>query len=531
MRKKSRIYLILSTVLVIAGLCGVLSTAIPCRVIRINFPVEGGEWGSGILFEPEIRKSGPDSIPPLVFLLPGIMSPTDWYSMMARELTAHGYAACALYLPGRDTRRYLRIIRGASCYIQGYHPEIDIKRKALFGQSYGAIPAIETAYFDEDVYAAVTAGYYMGGEVNASPRNLLLGTGVHDDLNGPKIVREAIRSFTGNRVSRENVRIGSFQDRTAREMYVSPYSNHATEKIDFYIMERLINWLDLSFGRPPENPRLTYHYHIVFMLLCACGSFLLLCYGATELLALQKNGSKIWIMALLLAGISFYIPGIQPLPAISTFAMILLSGIIASYCLSLYGGKEKSLQKSMSISLMIIAALFLYLVSFIVSDFIFTAKTLFSDRSCLAGFPGFIFISFVLTPVITLDALSTILHDFHPCIWAIIMAGAVLWSAYEVKRPGFTGRIFKKTAAFFKFRRAARIPLNQGILLVMLALIAVAAWVAVFGAGLAFIVKTFLLTMIRYVFLPFILWLFLLSRLCCRMADTFQKDIREKQVL
>ncbi|MHC9543380.1 MAG: hypothetical protein AB9903_28040 [Vulcanimicrobiota bacterium] len=528
MTKKTRIYVMISTVLVLAGLCGVLSTAIPCRVIRINFPVEGGEWGSGILFEPVKEKSGPDSRPPLVFLLPGIMSPTDWYSVMARELTAHRYAACALYLPGRDTRRYLRIIRGASRYIQANHAEIDIKRKALFGQSYGAIPAIETAYFDEDVYAAVTAGYYMGGEVNASPRNLLLGTGVHDDLNGPKIVREAIKSFTGNRVSGENMRTGSFQDRTAREMYVSPYSNHATEKIDFYIMERLINWLDLSFGRTPVNPRLTYHYHIVFMLLCAWGSFSLLCYAATELLASRRDGGKIWITVLLAVGICFYIPGFPPLPVISLFTLVFLSGIIASYCLSLDDGKEESPEKSVNISLIIIAALFFYLISFVISDFIFTIKTLFSDRLYLSGFPGFIFISFVLTPVITLDALSTIIHDFYPYLWAVIMAGAVLWSAYEVKRLGFTGRIFKKTAAFFKFRRTTKLPGKQVLLLIVLGLLAIAAWVMVFLAGLAFIINTFLLTMIRYIFLPFILWLFFLSRLRRMMPATFRKDIREK---
>ncbi|MDQ7821606.1 MAG: hypothetical protein RDV48_02290 [Candidatus Eremiobacteraeota bacterium] len=497
-----RACLVISLALAAAGLLGMVFSYIPARVDFLTFPVEGGITASGLLFEPpHLRESA--SKAPVVFLLPGINNYAEWYRAMALELTRKGYCAFALNLSGLNTRTHLKVVQGAARYLAAHNPEADTGKKALFGHSYGAIPAIEAAYYDSTVRAVVTVGYYIGGEVNRSPSNLLVGTGAHDDLNGPGILREMIASFTDGAVKTEGIRVGSFEQRTAMELFISPSSNHASEKEDYYVVKRLIEWLDYSFYGALQGPvEVKYPLFTLSAAVFMAGLFPLLTLGAMGIFTSQgRGGFLLWTILLVAGGALFYIPGITPLLGGCSFFLLIMAGLTASYYSPGLPLKEGGRRFAASV-LSGAGAMLLLASSLVLSDFIFACPVIFSAKSCLSGYPDYLFVSYFLLPLISAEALLRVLQRAHPLMYFLMLLPPLAVWGLEWCRPGFAGGLFMKMLSFFSFKKGIPVPPRQGVLLLILCGAAVFFWARVFSGGLGHVVKAYLTVLARFLVLP-----------------------------
>ena len=501
--------------ILLIGAAGSLLTGVAMRSERISFPLKGGGVGNGILYLPGKTEAGPIEKPPLVFLLPGIISPADRFEMMAGELTRAGYAACALYIPGRDARLHLEIARAASRHLKQNHPEIDHGRKAVFGHSLGAEPAVMFAFFDDDIRATVVVGYYIANVVQASPKNLLMGTGVYDDLNGPDKLIAAIRTFSDGKIDHPGIRIGDFKSRTARELFISPFSMHSSEVEDAYVIGQLIRWLDLSFGQAKHPAgRLIYPWRAFFGLVLLIGVFLFVVMIALALFSRARKAAKIiWLMLLVFCGGLTFAPGLAAWPFLEAFFVLLVSGLFAHY----YTRKGESFAMFFpgfrKTILHITILISLFCIGFSISQFLFAINTWSSETRYLAAFPGALYLSFYLTPVSNMVGFSNMFKVFNPGIIALVLGIGLAWYCVELVKLGITGDMLAKLAGFVRFKHGGRIPLKEGALLAVLFAVlgAILFWLKSMNLLTGSVLGPFTRTILQYVLVPLGLWIAMVS--------------------
>jgi hypothetical protein len=510
--------LIAALIMALTGGLGSLLAGARVKTRIVSFQVEPGVMARGILTVPAAvsldmpAKEGATK-PPIIFLLPGIISLADRFEGMAGELGRRNYASLAIYFPNDNTRLRLKTVKAAARCIESAYPQINSSRRAYFGHSLGGTTAVDAAYFDDNAYAAVSVGYYIGGELAGSPKNLLIGTGIYDDLNDREKLRSSIRSITEGRVTREGLTEGSFVDRTARELFISPYSNHASEKEDSYIIRRLLEWLDLSFyGQKAPEYEIVYPVRVLSIFLAMTGFFVILCASG---MVMRRKGvppvEPLWASACVLAG--FLLLRCQACPLF--WARVLLLIFCSWFFITYFTEREKNerehydaLEAFSAGFISFAGKIILFVLAFSLSQFIFCIPFFLEDQRLLSAFPGYLSSTFFITGCSYIDAFMSYSCHFIPGIWiGLFCIGSILLIG-DFMRPGRIVSAFvatlERTRSFMKFQRTQHVPPRQKIGLALLSLLMVLSWVWLYRSGFlgGGLLTTYVLFILRYAILP-----------------------------
>ncbi|MCR8433423.1 MAG: alpha/beta fold hydrolase [Crenarchaeota archaeon] len=180
----------------------------------------------------------------VLFDQPGHGGTTGGYFISSGELVN---TTLALKKVLNQTTEYRKMI------IDYLRRETDSNETVIFGgHSLGAFLAILLAVEAQNEFNVLAtiaiAPPYFPGLVNSSvPRNLLICLGEHDEF----IKFDAVRMYldpTNSSDIRANRIYGSFENGTARMIFVSKFSDHILEVYDPAIISRVLEWIDNARG-------------------------------------------------------------------------------------------------------------------------------------------------------------------------------------------------------------------------------------------------------------------------------------------
>lgn len=484
--KKVDFLLLIAIVLLIAGAIILSVTRPPVKIIRISFPLEGKGTGDAILFVPHgLSPYDTRGRPPVVFLLPGIISLSERYRGMAGELARNGYASLAVYFPGSDAKVNRKVVQASARCLEQKHPEVDSGMRAYMGHSLGGTTAVDVSYFDVNSYAAISIGYYIGGELAGSPKNVLLGTGIYDDLNDVEKMRASMKSVTDGATDREGIQVGDFSKRTARELFVSPTSNHASETEDPYVVQRIIKWLNLSFyGKSKDSLPCVFQYRAACALMIFAGLFILLSYAGIMLQVKNPAVMRMtWFAAILLCALSIFI--IKRAAGIYGLTLFFFSGLASTY----YSARADTGIPGFRRGFMhMMLGIFLFALTFSLSQLIFNINIYAADSSYIWSLPKYIYYAFVVTFLSYLDSITVFVTSYHPFIMLLFFALGLAILAYDQNKKGIVlgglNSWMERVGRFFTYKAAKEVPLKEKLMLAALLVILILTWLWVYKTGL-----------------------------------------------
>jgi pimeloyl-ACP methyl ester carboxylesterase len=230
----------------LVGLFGRIALApYDCRVLSIEFLNNLKEGVSGNLW---YRKD-------LVLPAPGVVLVHSYFQAseslrpMALFLARRGFVVLDVTLAPltparrpRELKNFTADVEAAIYYLKESALCSD-GQISLLGHSLGGNLAALCATTYPNVPAAISIGFPAESALR-SPRNLLLGAGVFDELHGPSKMEKALLEATGGAGRDPGITVGKFSEGTARRLVISPYSDHATEIIDPLLMTESVKWLE-----------------------------------------------------------------------------------------------------------------------------------------------------------------------------------------------------------------------------------------------------------------------------------------------
>jgi dienelactone hydrolase len=137
-------------------------------------------------------------------------------------------------------------------YLNGL-PEVDPERIIVGGHSGGANTAYRLAFEKRDISGVIAvAGRFPPENSQFLQNNLLLVTGSHDTIVPPDKIREVGLQLTG-RYMEEGVLYGSFDNNTAKKIFISDGTGHLGEGFDEDIIKECLNFALRSVGKSQTN--------------------------------------------------------------------------------------------------------------------------------------------------------------------------------------------------------------------------------------------------------------------------------------
>ena len=510
---KTRLYLILSIIILLVGIIGSLLFHVPVKTYSFKFPDKDGKTGYARVYLP--KKPARDGKYPVVYLCPGIITPHTRMDYIAGELCRRGYAACSVFIPLWKPRRNLETLRQAIKYVKKNFNEIDHNKAAAMGHSLGGTTAVDVVLQDDSFYACSSIGFYIGGELTVQPKNILLGTGLHDDLNDPCKMRKSIASLTQGKVTKEGILTGNFRDKSAKYLFISPFSAHHSEAIDFYSTQQLLNWLHLSFyGTPEKNLDINFVYYILFNQVLMAGLILCLVPLFMFLSARLKRKAQ-WIIffTLLISLVLLVLAPLPPVPFARAFGFVFIAAVISNFYIKRHKDEfEKAYLDFIIFVRISVFSILLFYFSLIICQFIFSLGILSGNKEYLLAFPGYILVSFQLAPCNFAVSVIKFLKQVIPWIYLPLLIPFLALFIYEMKAPGRFGglinRVYHRISAFCKFDKTSKTGKKQKIILVILVFLVIVSWFYTWHSGLLkpIIMKQYTVFIFRYIAGPLILF-------------------------
>ncbi|MEK6235978.1 MAG: lysophospholipase, partial [Planctomycetales bacterium] len=201
-----------------------------------------------------------EGLAPGVLLCHGVNESKETMERLGQAFAREGFAALAFDFGGhgesyrrgvsdwgneQDAIRALAALRS--------HPAVDSQRLAAVGHSMGVHPAQSLAIRDKKIHALVAVGMTITTQPPGPP-NLLLASGVHDQLHSPDRLLQGISPITKPADPRPGVRYGSFKQRTACRVYLSPRSDHMVECHDPLIAAASVRWVKTALRIETADP-------------------------------------------------------------------------------------------------------------------------------------------------------------------------------------------------------------------------------------------------------------------------------------
>ncbi|MGK7875656.1 MAG: alpha/beta hydrolase [Xenococcaceae cyanobacterium] len=207
---------------------------------------------------------------PVMILCHGINNSKEMMAPLAVELARHGIAAIAFdfggfgesyQLPAQlksldnleantlaDAQAVLAFVRR--------HPErFDPSRIGIGGHSMGGNTALKLARMEPQLRATVL--FSISGEATPTiPANLFLGVGAYEQLNPPQELRLMLKQATESNSNCLNGNIcGDFRAGTARQLFISPTTDHVTAPYDPRLIQQVVNWTQRALDVPVISNR------------------------------------------------------------------------------------------------------------------------------------------------------------------------------------------------------------------------------------------------------------------------------------
>ena len=515
---KNRLFLIISAVILITGIIGAIAFRAPMKTYSIQFVCKNGKTGYAKVYIPDSPAG--DNKYPIVYLCPGIITPHQRMDYIAGELCRRGYAACSVFIPLWQPRKNLDTLRSAMKHLRENFGMIDHNKAATLGHSLGGTTAVDASLQDPAIQACSSVGFYIGGELTLQPKNLLLATGLHDDLNDPDKMRRSMASLTDGKVAKEDVMVGNFQNKSARYLFISPFSAHHSEMVDFYITQQFLNWLHLSlYGTPEPNLDISFVKYIIFGQILMAGLYLCLVPALMFFsIKVGKNFGKFIFAVLFLSTLTLTFAPVPPVPFARGTAFLFLAFITSAYYLKKHQNKFDEAYNDFLVFVKKVAAVgVLFIFALVVSQFVFSLNLLLQKKEYLMGFPGYIMVTFQLVSCnIALSAVN-FLKQVIPWIFLILFAPLLLVALGEIRKPGWSGEFllnwFKKAESFCRFEKGTKITTKQIIILAILLCLVALSWFYLYWSGLfkPAILWQYSTFIIRYIALPLLLFVLLLK--------------------
>jgi dienelactone hydrolase len=139
----------------------------------------------------------------------------------------------------------------------------DPKRIGICGHSIGGTVAFLAGLEDPSIRAVVPIG--METEIYPQrPQNLLLLSGLYDEIRPPTALLNRLKEHQISSEPHFNTLYGDFMTGTARQVSISPTSDHFIEPVDPGVIRYMLNWFAAAFAWSGfENGSLRVWWHEV----------------------------------------------------------------------------------------------------------------------------------------------------------------------------------------------------------------------------------------------------------------------------
>lgn len=207
---------------------------------------------------------------PVLAISPPLNAPPETFAPMAIEVAENGIICVVLDYYGEkkdESRQHLkedaldtasRDLKAVVAYLRS-RPEVDPRKIAVAGQSFGALVAQNAAIDDAQIVAVVMIG--MSGDFGPlSPSNVLMISGLYDELHPQKELLVSLASSTGHRIVSTDVVYGDFANGTARSLIEIPSVSHVPEILHPQIIQETIGWISKAFGVLPKKSTFAYSF-------------------------------------------------------------------------------------------------------------------------------------------------------------------------------------------------------------------------------------------------------------------------------
>ncbi|MDB9312811.1 alpha/beta fold hydrolase [Spirulina sp. CS-785/01] len=269
---------------------------------------------------------------PTIMLWHGVSSTKETLTPLALELARHGVAVLT-FDAGGFGESYARPFDDGENLVDGRlvaryvyeHPErFDGEKVGVGGHSMGGAMAILLANEDDRIKLAIALG--MTADINRIiPPNLLMGIGVYDQLHPPQALRSMLQQGTGQ-PPQSLQQYGTFEQGNARQLVISPTSDHLIEPFDPTLVQATVRWVQEGFKLQTPSQGLILPQFMVSPVLILLGSLLSVSYGVRGNRTLCKHrrwvGMSLVLLTLLVLGLGMrgYIP-----PIFTTDLILLLA--------------------------------------------------------------------------------------------------------------------------------------------------------------------------------------------------------------
>ncbi len=197
---------------------------------------------------------------PVVLTIHGISGSRGAMSPYNIELARRNFTVVAVDLAGHgisgETFGFDTFFEGvndayeAVKYVQTEYADVSDTTYGVLGHSLGAGISLIFQTMPILPNATVIIGGGMGNDFGGleltinttAPENLLIASGIWDELVSPEVAYQTLRDATGISEVEEKTTYGSFEDGTARRLVLSP-TNHLFETSDSLIISESIDWM------------------------------------------------------------------------------------------------------------------------------------------------------------------------------------------------------------------------------------------------------------------------------------------------
>jgi alpha/beta superfamily hydrolase len=312
-------------------------------------------------------------------------------SSLAFELARRGVAAITFDFGGsgqsysrpqsqlenqRDVEKILAWVRQQT--------PLDPKRIGIGGHSMGGTTALELAKANPQLQTTLILG--IGGEATpTSPRNLLFGSGIYEELNPVSEMRMFLSQAVGKEAKEVEKIVdfkGDFTQGTARSLVLSSSADHFLAPYDPVLIQAAITWVEQSFDLPHSNLPIVSQWRIKGIVLSFIGATALSIYVYRRVMS-RTISRQLLLFKIAIAGSAIALL-VMLLPA-SIGKSIEIGCLVTLYCGN-YGRSEAGRLET-SIRKIVLYGTTIYL-AFILSIFAHSAVSgsLLGVPDAIAGF-------------------------------------------------------------------------------------------------------------------------------------------------
>lgn len=246
------------------------------------------------ILEPEQQRLG------TVVMIHGILGSKKMLKPIATDFARHGWRTILIDQPGHGGtegmyefdsqdleiagKALIKVINQSIWFREAIYnylrEKLNPAEPVIFlGHSLGAFLAIimgnETNAIFNAVATIAISPPYLPNITNATiPRNLLICIGKYDEFISIDSLKPYLNPEHPNQVKMNKI-YGSFTNGSARELLVSPTSDHVLAPYDPIIIRESIIWAYRSLGYPPIRPVITSTFSSILLVLGALGGIVM----------------------------------------------------------------------------------------------------------------------------------------------------------------------------------------------------------------------------------------------------------------